>query len=310
MAKRTNAGGPGKRSKRPGSTAMAATGLLAAAVMGGLPAAASGAAAHSSTATKIYACYSDKTGVLTYLNFPKMKSCPGGATRISWNAAGPQGAQGPPGPQGSQGPQGQRGPQGVPGSQGAQGMSGAGPAYNYAKHFQVASRPALSGAATQIASLGPIGSEHPNDHSYQSFAVDVDVTLVNATTHSMTDSCWLSEVNRNGSSELGPRRARPDRPDALNASNPTQAVVTATKGRPATVALAGTMKTGYSWNSAKSPSFPITATSMWVGCRALSGSSVKVTNVDFVATHVTTVHDFDGAPSTGPRNAFSSRPRS
>jgi len=50
---------------------LAATGLFAAAGMSVSPALPAGAA----TTGKIYACYSDSTKQLFYLNYPKVKNC-------------------------------------------------------------------------------------------------------------------------------------------------------------------------------------------------------------------------------------------
>jgi Collagen triple helix repeat (20 copies) len=123
---------------RAASRALAATGLAASAAMG-IGAAAAGPAG-AATTTKIYACYSDTTDALSYLNFPTKTKCAGGETRISWNVSGPQGArgargaqgtkgasgaQGATGPQGAQGAQGAVGPQGVAGRQGVAGPQGA-----------------------------------------------------------------------------------------------------------------------------------------------------------------------------------------
>jgi hypothetical protein len=107
--------------------AFVATGLLATAVasVGGPSAGSSGVSA--SATARIYACYSDKTSELTYLDEAKSTTCPTGETRISWSAQGPQGAngaEGRTGAQGAQGATGTTGARGRPGSQGAPGAQG------------------------------------------------------------------------------------------------------------------------------------------------------------------------------------------
>ncbi|MGO9197159.1 MAG: hypothetical protein ACLQK4_08520 [Acidimicrobiales bacterium] len=112
-----------KTSARARAGALAATGLIAssaaAAGLGAIATMPAGAA----TATKLYACYSDKTNALSY--DPKGAKCARGETQISWNAAGPQGAKGAQGAQGGSGAQGAKGSQGANGAQGAQGAAGA-----------------------------------------------------------------------------------------------------------------------------------------------------------------------------------------
>jgi hypothetical protein len=82
-------------------------------------------ASPATSSAKIYACYSDKTDALTYLNYPTVKKCASGETLISWNATGAQGAQGAKGSAGAQGAQGSAGAQGAKGSTGAQGAQGS-----------------------------------------------------------------------------------------------------------------------------------------------------------------------------------------
>jgi len=102
--------------------AIAATGLVAVAALTVAPTAAGAAT------TKIYACYSDTSNELFYLNYPTDKTCPSGDTMISWNSKGAQGAQGTTGAQGAtgaQGPNGAQGSQGATGKAGPQGAQGA-----------------------------------------------------------------------------------------------------------------------------------------------------------------------------------------
>jgi len=121
--------------------ALAATGFVAAA--GGLSVALGAGTIAAAAASKVYACYSDATDALSYLNYPTVKTCASGETMISWNvqgaqgktgaqgvqgASGPQGVQGTAGSQGAAGPQGPAGPagpQGTPGAQGGRGGKGA-----------------------------------------------------------------------------------------------------------------------------------------------------------------------------------------
>jgi hypothetical protein len=111
--------------KRVSRGALATTGLIASAAVGGLGALGTATPATATAPTKIYACYSDKTDALTYLNYPTVKKCVGGETLISWNTSGAQGAKGATGAQGAQGAQGSKGPQGVKGPQGSAGPQGA-----------------------------------------------------------------------------------------------------------------------------------------------------------------------------------------
>jgi Collagen triple helix repeat (20 copies) len=112
---------PHKRS-RAAAGALAATGFAASAALGIGAATASPVGASSST--KIYACYSDSNDALSYLDYPTVKSCANGSTRISWNVTGAQGAQGARGVQGSTGAQGAVGAQGPQGGKGQAGPSG------------------------------------------------------------------------------------------------------------------------------------------------------------------------------------------
>jgi Collagen triple helix repeat (20 copies) len=112
-----------KRKSFPAATragAMAAMGLMTATGLSVVPAIA--VARAGATTAKVYACYSDTTDELFFLNYPTVKTCPSGETMVSWNAKGPQGAIGP---QGLQGVQGATGPQGKTGAQGPQGVQGA-----------------------------------------------------------------------------------------------------------------------------------------------------------------------------------------
>src|ERR1700683_1884540 len=98
---------PYHKRSRAAVGALAATGFVASAAMG-FGAATAGPAGASSP-TKIYACYSDLSDALSYLNYPTVKSCASGSTRISWNITGAQGAQGAKGARGSQGATGPQG---------------------------------------------------------------------------------------------------------------------------------------------------------------------------------------------------------
>jgi Collagen triple helix repeat (20 copies) len=174
----------GRTSKRFG--AAAATGAVITAVVGGVGGTAAFAAAGhpaKTSSSKIYACYSKTTDALSYLNYPTVKNCTTGETRISWNAAGRQGAKGATGAQGAQGAagtKGSRGPQGAAGAAGAQGAAGAkgaqgaagsqgvagpqgapgpeGPPGStlamVAEHFSGSGAIGIGGAATVVAAVG------------------------------------------------------------------------------------------------------------------------------------------------------------
>ncbi len=116
------------RRRRKGlSQAGVAAGLTATLLAGGV-AVAAGETPALAGSSKIYACYSDTTGTLARLDYPKVKKCPSGETLISWNASGPQGAQGAKGSQGAIGARGAEGAQGARGAAGPQGAQGwAGP---------------------------------------------------------------------------------------------------------------------------------------------------------------------------------------
>jgi hypothetical protein len=103
---------------------LVAAGVILPAMAIGSLVTAEAATTPQATSTKIYACYSDKTGLLSHLNYPKVATCPIGSKLISWNVAGPQGANGPQGSQGAIGPQGAKGVKGGTGATGAQGVAG------------------------------------------------------------------------------------------------------------------------------------------------------------------------------------------
>ena len=100
---------------------LVAAGLILPTVAVGSLATAGAARIPPAATSKIYACYSDTTGALARLDYPKVKKCPSGETLISWNASGPQGAQGAKGAQGAIGAQGAEGAQGARGAAGPQG---------------------------------------------------------------------------------------------------------------------------------------------------------------------------------------------
>jgi hypothetical protein len=56
--------------------------------VGGFEAAGASQVVRSTTSAsaKIYACYSDSTGSLSYLNYPTVNKCARGGIRISWNS--------------------------------------------------------------------------------------------------------------------------------------------------------------------------------------------------------------------------------
>ncbi|GIH23959.1 hypothetical protein Aph01nite_22690 [Acrocarpospora phusangensis] len=96
--------------------------VLAAGVLIGLVAGASGMAVAAVDTVPIKACVNSTGGVriLTDTGTPtpgaaKPGECKSDETFLWWNQTGPAGATGPAGPQGPQGPQGVRGPKGDPG---------------------------------------------------------------------------------------------------------------------------------------------------------------------------------------------------
>jgi hypothetical protein len=170
-----------------GARVIAVTGLAAVGTLGiGLGAAGSlGATTGTSPApratapAKIYACYSDKTDALSYLNYPTVTKCPSGETRVSWNTVGPQGAQGARGPkraQGAQGAQGVRGPQGAQGPQGSQGPPGpqgsAGPQGGQGPKGSQGAR----GARGRRGARGTPGSQGPQGSAANVTATDASAT--------------------------------------------------------------------------------------------------------------------------------------
>jgi hypothetical protein len=157
---------PGRRRSPVAVRALATTGLVASAAIG--MGAATVGPAGANTPAKIYACYSDTTDALSYLNYPTVTTCPSGSSRISWNVTGAQGAQGAQGSTGSKGAQGaagaqgargstgSKGPQGTAGAQGAEGVPGAQGATG-SKGAQ--GGPGAQGAAGAQGAVGPTGSK-------------------------------------------------------------------------------------------------------------------------------------------------------
>ncbi len=294
--KGVRSGSPGWRAARVG--ALAATGLLAAAGTSVAVALPAGAA----TAGKIYACYSDSTKKLFYLNYPKAKNCPAGQTRLSWNAQGPQGPQGnrgargpqgsagPRGPKGSAGPQGPmgsagpRGPRGATGPQGAAGPQGApgpqGPAtqasaYVYSKSYATTSRPAINKSSTVLDTFrDPTLDGASGGSGY--FTVNATVTVQNGTTGPAQVACQLAQARYHSSSLSHTFGAGPWNYE------------TAVKGHPATIAITGVLI------ATNSP--PSSSTAMVVQCRASSGTNVHATNTTVVLTPV------NGKNDIGPHN--------
>jgi hypothetical protein len=120
----------GRGGRRVRLGALTATGAIAALGLPAVAFAASGAGRVPGpvASVKVYACYSDSTDELSYLNYPKVKTCAPGETLIFWNVPGPQGArgaQGATGPRGATGALGRPGAQGKAGPAGAQGATGA-----------------------------------------------------------------------------------------------------------------------------------------------------------------------------------------
>jgi Collagen triple helix repeat (20 copies) len=275
-----------RRATRAGT--LAATGLLAAAgtyVSPALPASAA-------TAGKIYACYSDSTKKLFYLDYPKVKNCPAGQTRLSWNAQGrqgpqgnrgargPQGSAGPQGPRGSAGPQGPRGsagpqgPQGATGPQGAAGPQGPpgppGPPtqaspYVFSKSYASTSRPVINKSSTVLDSFfSPIVLSTEASGGAGTWAVNATVTVQNGTTSSAQVACRLAQTDFYSSS-----------PSRTFGAGPWN-YETAVKGHPATIAITGVLRTRYS--------APNSGSLMAVQCRASSGTNVHATNTTVVIT--------------------------
>jgi hypothetical protein len=247
---------------------VAATGLFAAAGMSVSAALPAGAA----TVGKIYACYSDSTKKLFYLNYPKVKNCPAGQTRLSWNGQGPQGSQGKrgaPGPQGSAGPQGPRGATGARGATGPQGPPGPpsqASAFVFSKSYASTSRPAINKSSTVLDSFAyPLPFSPPGATGL--FAVNATVTVQNGTTDSALVACRLVQTDYISGGSI------------RHLVGPTPwNYETAVKGHPATVALTGVL------NAAESA--PSSGVLMDVQCRASSGTSVHATNTTFVVTPV------------------------
>jgi collagen triple helix repeat protein len=284
----------GSRSRRAAQAgALAATGLFAAAGMSGSAAAGtSGSAAHAAgaaTTGKIYACYSDSTKKLFYLNYPKVKNCPAGQTRLSWNAQGPQGSQGsrgargPQGSAGPQGPRGVRGPQGSAGPQGPQGATGpqgaAGPqgprgpqgppsqasAYVFSKSYASTSRPAINKSSTLLDTFAYPLPFSSGASGYG--AVTATVTVQNGTTSSAQVACRLVEARFSSPSSPG----HPVGPGNWNYE-------TAVKGHPATIAMTGVL------HGNNSP--PSSGNLIALECRAASGTNVHATNTTVVINPV------------------------
>jgi hypothetical protein len=155
--------------------ALAAAGLMAAGLVGLGAAAATptvaGAtsSARSASTAKIYACYTDKTDELFYLDPAKHKACASGETLISWNTSGPQGSTGAPGAPGAQGaagspgsagPRGRAGatgPQGATGPAGVRGVQGAAGSQGQAGATGAAGVPGVRGATGPQGSKGATG---------------------------------------------------------------------------------------------------------------------------------------------------------
>ncbi|MGO9910652.1 MAG: hypothetical protein ACLPQS_05760 [Acidimicrobiales bacterium] len=147
------------RRRRNGlSKAGVAAGLAATVLAGGVAVAASETPGLASS-SKIYACYSDRTGALSHLDYPKVKQCSSAEKLISWNASGPEGARGAKGSQGAIGAQGAKGTQGARGAAGPQGAQGAqgGAGPQGARGAQ--------GAAGAQGSAGPQGPTGPQGAS-------------------------------------------------------------------------------------------------------------------------------------------------
>jgi hypothetical protein len=261
----------------------------AAAGTSGSPALAAGTA----TAGKIYACYSDSTKKLFYLNYPKVKNCPAGQTRLSWNAQGPQGRQGsrgPRGPQGSAGPQGPRGPVGPQGPRGATGAQGApgpqgprgpqGPpsqasAYVFSKSYATTSQPAINKSSTVLDTFAYPLPFSSGASGY--FTVNATVTVQNGTTSSAQVACRLGQARFSSPSSKG----HPTGGGNWNYE-------TGVKGHPATIPMTGVLL------ATNSP--PSSGDLMALECKVASGTDVHATNTTVVITPVA------GSNGVGPYN--------
>jgi Collagen triple helix repeat (20 copies) len=155
--------------------ARTATGVVAAlaagvAVIGPGAAAASSAggptrpAPTPTSTSKIYACYSDSTDALSYLDYPTDKTCPSGQTMVEWNKPGAAGSRGSQGAQGAQGATGRTGPQGAagaPGAQGARGKEGGAGTQGAAGAAGAAGTAGAGGAAGAAGTSGSKGVTGP-----------------------------------------------------------------------------------------------------------------------------------------------------
>lgn len=274
MAKKgVRSGGPSRQVTRVG--ALAATGLFVATGMPDTPALA--LAAGAATTGKIYACYSDSTHTLFHLNYPKVKNCPAGQTRLSWNAQGPRGPVGPQGPKGATGARGATGPQGPAGPQGPPGPPSQASAYMYSKSYASASRPAIHKSSTVLKSLSDPVVIDGSAVSTQ-FTVNATVTVQNGSTGSALAACRLAQT---GTISGVTGRTVGETPWDY---------VTAVKGHPATVAMTGVL---YAYAHA-----PSSSSVMDVQCRASTGTNVHAANITFVATPVA------GRGGFAPHNQF------
>ena len=278
MAKKgVRSGRPSRQVTRVG--ALAATGLFVATGMPDTPALA--LAVGPATTGKIYACYSDSTHTLFHLNYPKVKNCPAGETKLSWNARAPGAPSGRRDPKARPAPGGAAGPQGpawTPGS--SSGPPSQASTYVFSKSYASTSRPAIHTSSTVLKSLSdPVVIDGSAVSTL--FTVNATVTAQNGSTGSALIACRLAQT---GTVSGGTGRPVGKTPWDY---------VTAVKGHPATVAMTGTL---YAYAHA-----PSSSSVMDVQCRASTGTNVHAPNITFVATPVA------GRGGFGPSNQFTPR---
>ena len=309
-----------KRAARVG--AFAATGVIVAAGLTIVPP-GDAAPAGASGPAKVYACYSDTTGTLSYLNYPKVTTCASGSTMISWNVRGPQGALGPQGPQGAlgpqgpqgalgpqgpqgalgpQGPQGKRGatgvagPQGVSGPQGPQGATGArGPSgAESANIVSTTLSTPLNHSPTTVASFHPVlsrvGTASLSSFSSAHWAIEATVTFDAKT--AAAAKCWLATKHRyfNMSGTAFTSYGGSGQPDWGN--------LTARRSHADTIAITGGTTTLFETD-------PTTSNSLTAAlrCEAVSGSGLKAINVTVTGIQ-TTGNNVGASTNHHPKNRF------
>ena len=160
--------------KRPSRVTMVlAASLLVVGTIAGV------AAASARTQPRFFYACEGATGSVTSISTSSHLRCPG-ATRVRWNATGPQGVRGTSGVPGAVGPQGATGAVGAPGPQGATGPVGA---------------PGPQGAPGVRGSLWSTGSGAPTATGQNG---DLYLDTASGKVYELVAGSWTLEANITG----------------------------------------------------------------------------------------------------------------